>query len=86
MDIELKKQEVLEDIARQPSNVLFSRIDIINQILLSNLLKTNFASSLVGAANTSHSNSENLHTVCSNLAKQICSKAKVAFKGISAIY
>ena len=70
MDIELKKQEVLEDIARQPSNVLFSRIDIINQILLSNLLKTNFASSLVGAANTSHSNSENLHTVCSNLAKQ----------------
>lgn len=70
MDIEIKKQEVKEDLARQPSNVLFSRIDIINDILLSNLLRSNFTPYLVQAANTSHSNSDSIHTVCVNLAKQ----------------
>ena len=39
MDIPKKKQEVLEDIARQPANLVFARISIIDTIQLADLLK-----------------------------------------------
>ena len=41
MDIEQKKKEVQvqEDIARQPANVVFASIDIVNEIQLADLMK-----------------------------------------------
>ena len=70
MDVDKKKQEVLEDIARQPANVVFARIGIADEIQLADLMKEQFVPKLRQAANTSHSNTDSLHEVCTNLAKQ----------------
>ena len=70
MDIEAKKVQVQEDIARQPANVVFARIDIVNEIQLADLMKEPFTSFFRQAANTSHSNTDTIHAVCVNLAKQ----------------
>ena len=70
MDVTQKKQEVLEDIARGPESIVFARIDICNEIQLSDLLKAELVPYLRGAANTSHSNTDSLHEVCVNLAYQ----------------
>ena len=70
MDIEQKKIEVKEDIARGPSNVIFARITICDEVQLTDLMKVQFTSFFRGAANTSHTNSDPLPTVCENLAKQ----------------
>ncbi len=70
MDIEQKKQEVKEEIADQPSNVVFARIDICDEIQLADLMKIAFTTYFRGAANTSHTNSDTLPDVCHNLAKQ----------------
>ena len=70
MDVAQKKQEVLEDIARAPESIIFARIDICDLVQLSDLLKTEFIPKLREAANTSHSNTDSLHEVCTNLAKQ----------------
>ena len=70
MDIEEKKIQVQEDIARQPANVVFARIDIVNEIQLADLMKAEFTPFFRQAANTSHSNTDTLHAVCVNLAKQ----------------
>ena len=42
MDIEAKKNEVKEDIAKQPANVVFARIDICDEIQLADLMKIQF--------------------------------------------
>ena len=70
MDIPKKRQEVLEDIARQPANVVFARIGIVDTIQLADLLKEQFTPKFREAANTSHTNTDSLHEVCTNLAKQ----------------
>ena len=70
MDIEQKKIEVKEDIARGPSNVIFARIAICDEVQLADLMKAQFTPFLRGAANTSHSNSDPLPTVCEKLAQQ----------------
>jgi len=70
MDIEQKKGEVKADIARGPENVVFSRIDICDEVQLADLMKEQFTPYFRAAANTSHSNSDSLHNVCINLAKQ----------------
>jgi hypothetical protein len=71
MDVAQKKQEVLESIARGPETIVFARIDICNEIQLSDLLKTSFIPKLREAANTSFTgHSDSLHEVCSNLARQ----------------
>ena len=70
MDIEQKKGEVKADIARGPENVVFSRIDICDEIQLADLMKEQFTPFFRAAANASHSNSDSLHQVCVNLAKQ----------------
>ena len=70
MDIAKKKQEVLEDIARQPANVVFARIGIVDEIQLADLMKEQFTPKFREAANTSHSNTDSLYEVCVNLAHQ----------------
>ena len=70
MDVAQKKQEVLESIANQPLNVVYIRVDVCDQVQLADLLKEDFVSYLRQAANTSHSNTDSLHEVCINLAKQ----------------
>ena len=70
MDIEQKKIEVKEDIADGPSNVIFARIGICNEMQLADLMKVQFTSYFRGAANTSHSNSDTLPDVCHKLAQQ----------------
>ena len=70
MDIEQKKIEVKEDIARGPGNVIFARIAICDEVQLADLMKAQFTPFLRGAANTSHSNSDPLPTVCEKLAQQ----------------
>ena len=70
MDIEQKKIEVKGDIARGPENVVFARIDICDEIQLADLMKDQFTPYFKAAANTSHDNSDSLHQVCVNLAKQ----------------
>ena len=72
MDIQKKKQEVLEDIARQPANVVFARISICDTIQLSELLKEQFVPFLRGPANSSSGTNatDSLHEVCVNLAHQ----------------
>ena len=70
MDIEQKKIEVKEDIARGPSNVIFARITICDEVQLADLMKAQFTPFLRGAANTSHSNSDALPDVCHKLAQQ----------------
>ncbi len=70
MDIEQKKIEVKEDIARGPSNVIFARITICDEVQLTDLMKAQFTPFFRGAANTSHSNSDALPDVCHKLAQQ----------------
>ena len=70
MDVGQKKIEVKEEIALGPQNVIFTRIDICDEIQLADLMKAQFTSFFRQAANTSHSNSDTLDTVCQNLAKQ----------------
>ena len=70
MDIEQKKVDVKADIARGPNNVIFARIAICDEVQLADLMKAEFTPFLRGAANTSHSNSDPLPTVCENLAQQ----------------
>ena len=70
MDVAQKKQELLERLAEAPAGIVFARIDILNEVQLSDLLKEEFVPYLRGAANTSHSNTDSLHEVCTNLAKQ----------------
>ena len=70
MDVAQKKQEVLERIAEAPAGIVFARIDILNEVQLADLLKASFVPYLRQAANTSHSNTDSLHEVCTNLAKQ----------------
>ena len=54
MDIEAKKVQVQEDIARQPANVVFARISIVDEIQLADLMKEQFTPYLRQAANTTH--------------------------------
>ena len=75
MDIEAKKVQVQEDIARQPANVVFARIDIVNEIQLADLMKAEFIPYFRGTARsvssgTSGNSTDTLHAVCVNLAKQ----------------
>ena len=70
MDIEQKKVDVKEDIARGPSNVIFARIAICDEVQLADLMKVQFTNYFRGAANTSHSNSDTLPDVCHKLAQQ----------------
>ena len=70
MDIEQKKVDVKADIARGPNNVIFARIAICDEVQLADLMKAEFTPFLRGAANTSHSNSDPLPTVCEKLAQQ----------------
>ena len=75
MDVEQKKQEVLESIANQPLNVVYIRVDICNQVQLADLMKEDFIPYLRGAARTvsggtSGDTTDSLHEVCINLAKQ----------------
>ena len=70
MDIEQKKVDVKADIARGPQNVVFARISICDEVQLADLMKAQFTPFFRGAANTSHTNSDALPTVCENLAKQ----------------
>ena len=70
MDIEQKKIEVKEDVARGPGNVIFARISICDEVQLADLMKVEFTPFFRGAANTSHSNSDPLPTVCEKLAQQ----------------
>ena len=70
MDVAQKRQEILERIAEAPAGIVFARIDILNEVQLTDLLKAEFVPYLRGAANTSHSNTDSLHEVCTNLAKQ----------------
>ena len=67
MDIEQKKVDVKEDIARGPSNVIFARIAICDEVQLADLMKGQFTNYFRGAANTSHSNSDTLPDVCLSL-------------------
>ena len=61
MDVAQKKQEVLEDIARQPANVVFARVGICDTVQLADLLKAEFIHYLRGPATTAHSNTDSLH-------------------------
>ena len=75
MDIEAKKVQVQEDIARQPANVVFARIDIVNEIQLADLMKVEFIPYFRGTAKsvssgTTGNSTDTLHAVCVNLAKQ----------------
>ena len=47
MDIEQKKIEVKEDIARGPSNVIFARIAICDEVQLADLMKVELLLSFV---------------------------------------
>ena len=77
MDVAQKKQEVLESIARGPESIVFARIAICDEVQLSDLLKVEFISYLRGPANSGvrpsdsvQANTDSLHEVCINLAKQ----------------
>jgi len=75
MDIEAKKVQVQEDIAKQPANVVFARIDIVNEIQLADLMKAEFIPYFRGTARsvssgTTGNSTDTLHAVCVNLAKQ----------------
>ena len=50
MDIEQKKIEVKEDIARGPSNVIFARITICDEVQLADLMKVQFTPYFRGSA------------------------------------
>ena len=70
MDVAQKKQEILERIAESPASIVFARIDVLNEVQLADLMKADFVPFLRGAANTASSNTDSLHEVCTNLAKQ----------------
>lgn len=75
MDIEQKKKDVQADIARQPANVVFARIDIVDELQLADLMKTEFTPFFMQTARSAASSSngdtaDSLHQVCINLAKQ----------------
>ena len=75
MDIEQKKGEVKADIARGPENVVFSRIDICDEIQLADLMKEQFTPYFRQTAKTASGGTvgnatDSLHQVCVNLAKQ----------------
>ncbi len=70
MDVAQKKQEVLEDIARQPANVVFARVGICDTVQLADLLKAEFIPYLRGPANSSGTSTDSLYEVCVNLARQ----------------
>ena len=75
MDIVQKKQDLLEDIARQPANVVFARIAICDEIQLADLMKIEFIPYFRGTAksvsgSSSGDTADSLHRVCVNLAKQ----------------
>ena len=69
MDIEQKKGEVKADIARGPENVVFSRIDICDEIQLADLMKEQFTPYFNNTA-SQDGTGDSLHQVCVNLAKQ----------------
>ena len=46
MDVAQKKQELLERIAESPATIVFARIDILNEVQLTDLLKAEFVSFL----------------------------------------
>jgi hypothetical protein len=52
MDVGQKKIEVKEEIALGPQNVVFTRIDICDEIQLADLMKVQFTSYFRQAANT----------------------------------
>ena len=72
MDVDQKKQEVREELAGSPANIVYARIKICDTIQLADLMKAQFIPYLRQAANTAvgASNSDTLHQVCINLAKQ----------------
>ncbi len=77
MDVEQKKQEVLESVASQPLNVVYIRVNICNQVQLADLMKEDFIPYLRGPANSGvrpsdsvQANDDSLHEVCIKLAKQ----------------
>ena len=75
MDIEQKKKDIQADIVRQPANVVFARIDIVNELQLADLMKTEFTPFFMQTARSAASSSngdtaDSLHQVCINLAKQ----------------
>jgi len=75
MDIEQKKGEVKADIARGPENVVFSRIDICDEVQLADLMKEQFTpyfrqTARVASSGTTGNADDSLHEVCINLAKQ----------------
>ena len=75
MDVAEKKQNILEDIARGPQNVVFARITICDEVQLADLLKAEFIPYFRGTARsvssgTSGDSADSLHQVCINLAKQ----------------
>ena len=75
VDIVQKKQDLLEDIARQPANVVFARIAICDEIQLADLMKIEFIPYFRGTAksvsgSSSGDTADSLHRVCVNLAKQ----------------
>ncbi len=69
MDIEQKKIEVKESIARGPENVVFSRIDICDEVQLADLMKEQFTPYFRDTA-SQDSTGDSLHNVCIKLAKQ----------------
>ena len=75
MDVEQKKAEVKGDIARGPENVVFSRIDICDEVQLADLMKLQFTPYLrqtarAASSGTTGNATDTLHEVCINLAKQ----------------
>ena len=70
MDVDQKKQEVREELAGSPANIVYARIKICDTIQLADLMKEEFIPYLRGPANTAHSNTDSLHEVCVNLAHQ----------------
>ena len=72
MDVEQKKIEVKESIARGPETIVFARIEICDVVQLADEMKVQFTSFFRQAANTAvgASNTNTLHEVCINLAKQ----------------
>ena len=70
MNIGQKKKEVKGFIANGPLNVIYARIDICDEIQLADIMKAQFTPFFRQAANTVHSNTDTLHEVCQNLAKQ----------------
>ena len=70
MDVDQKKQEVREELAGSPANIVYARIKICDTIQLEDLMKEEFIPYLRGPANTAHSNTDSLHEVCVNLAHQ----------------